>query len=71
MFSSELNKACGFTKATLYALHPMMQMTVKKGATKEKKKYINIIDYQDQATGTHDKIVGVASSDKLCQTPVF
>ena len=34
-------KACGFTKSTLYAIHPLMSQTVRKGATRDKKKYLN------------------------------
>ena len=68
---SALVKTCGYVKATVYAIHPMVCQTVRKGATKEKKKYLNAIDQQDKVTGNFVKIVGVASAGMLCQAPVF
>ena len=64
-------KVCGLTKASLYAIHPLMVQTVRKGATRDKKKYLNAIDYRDQSTGNIDKIDGVASAGGLCEKPVF
>ena len=69
--NSELQKACGFTKSSLYAIHPLMRQTVRKGATREKKKYLNVVEFRDKSTGNIDKIVGVASAGGLCQAPVF
>ena len=68
---SELVKICGFVKASIYAIHPLVCQTVKKGATKDKLKYLNTIDFQDKATGNYEKIIGVASAGMLCQAPVF
>ena len=68
---SELAKACGYTKATMYALSPLMAQTVRKGATKEKMKYLNGVSYADKATGTKEKLIGVASVGMLCEKIVF
>ena len=64
-------KACGFTKSTLYAIHPLMSQTVRKGATRDKKKYLNVVEYRDKSTGNVDKIVGIASAGGICEKPVF
>mmetsp|Transcript_28650 Transcript_28650/g.38197 ORF Transcript_28650/g.38197 Transcript_28650/m.38197 type:complete len:93 (+) Transcript_28650:633-911(+) len=51
-FLDDLTKVCGYTKATLYALDPLMQTTFKKAATKDKMKYCNMIGYKDQMTSS-------------------
>ena len=48
-----------------------MRQTVSKGATREKKKYLNVVEYRDKSTGNIDKLVGIASAGGLCQAPVF
>ena len=66
-----MTKSCGFTKATCYALTPLMISTFKKGATKDKMKYCNTIPYKDNMTSHTENILGVASVGMLCQSIVF
>ena len=71
VFFSDLTKSCGFTKATCYALTPLMINTFKKGSTKDKLKYCNTIAYKDNMTSHKENILGVASVGMLCQQIVF
>ena len=66
-----MTKVCNFTKATCYALDPLMIQTFKKGATKDKMKYCNTIGYKDNMTSHTDNILGVSSVGMLCQKIVF
>ena len=61
-----MTKSCGFTKATCYALTPLMISTFKKGATKDKMKYCNAIPFKDNMTSHTENILGVASVGMLC-----
>ena len=56
----ELVKACGYTKATMYAVSPLMISTVKKGATKDKQKYLNNVAFLDRGSAVSENIIGVA-----------
>ena len=62
---------CGFTKATLYGLDSLMTQTLQKGASKEKLKYLNTVDFYDNLTSQSSTLVGVASVGMLCQKMVF
>lgn len=55
----------------MYALSPLMAQTVRKGATKDKQKYLNTIDYADKASGVREKLVGIAGAGMLCEKIVF
>ena len=69
---TELSKACGFTKATMYALSPIMKQTLRKTATKQHlKKFLNTVPYLDRGTGSSEKLVAVAPVGLLCQNVVF
>ena len=70
-FLNELCKACGYTKATMYALSPIMKQTMRKNAKKEHSKYLNMVPYMDRGTGSSEKLVGVAPVGLLCQSVVF
>ena len=48
-----------------------MAQTVRKGATKDKQKYLNTIDYADKASGVREKLVGIAGAGMLCEKIVF
>lgn len=68
---SELTKVCGFTKATLYGLDSLMALTFKKGASKDKQKYLNNVEFLDSITSLTTPLIGVASVGMLCNKMVF
>lgn len=70
-FLNSLTKFCNFTKATVYALDPLMQATFKKGLTKDRRKYCTTVSYKDAKMGAAQNLLGVANSDKLCTQIAF
>lgn len=63
----EITKANGFTKATFYAITPILKQTIRKGAMKDKAKYFNSITYKDNHSGEISQITGIASVGQLCE----
>ena len=61
----------GFTKVTMYALTPILKQTVRKGVTKDKLKYINMVNYDDSMSGSTEKLCAIASLGQICDEPVF
>lgn len=71
LFIDELQKACGFTKLTFYALNPLAQQTVKKGVNKDKQRNLHTIAFEDKVTTGSVKYIGVCSANQLCQKIVY
>ena len=55
----------------MYALDSLMNQTFRKGATKEKLKYLNSVTFIDRITSLSETLTGVASVGMLCETIVF
>ena len=61
-----MTKACGFAKATMYTLSPLLKETFKRGLTKEKLRYCHTVTYKDEMTARPQQILGVCSIGMLC-----
>ena len=48
-----------------------MKQTMRKNATKQHARFLNMVPYMDRGTGSSEKLVGVAPVGMLCQSVVF